>query len=265
MTQAEISGSLPRRALASHSGSGNTWFRNMIEALTGLPTCEFLSSERTTAMDARRSYLLYKTHHEELGNHVSDCDYTVASELEEAGWRLRNTAFFSGSGVLLIRNPYDAIVSAWKHCRVGVGTQAYDIQSSTHQFQSFVFHQVDKWRQLAVDWLLLSSPGLTVVHYERMLKDPEGEVERVARFLRVDIDEGRKLCFRAFSFDKWKRKSLGKGSVMRATFDERNKRKIREAITTVQELLVMLGKDPMPLELYPDVEKDHQSVNSTCA
>ena len=97
--------SLQTRALVSYPGSGNSWTRYLLEAATGVFTGSFYRNKGIIkaglygeARDYRDgSTLLQKTHHN-----------MKQSKLE---WRQKQIRQFGGRGVLVIRNPYKAIIS----------------------------------------------------------------------------------------------------------------------------------------------------------
>ena len=69
--------------------------------------------------------------------------------------------------------------SCWNHntyARLEEG-DAPEVLLSSPQFQKFALAQIDKWLDIAVDWLLLGS-RILVVHYEMMLVDPMKELDR---------------------------------------------------------------------------------------
>ena len=49
--------------------------------------------------------LLVKSHHMQFINEIKK----EKQERESIGWRIENVGFFSAGGILLIRNPFDAI------------------------------------------------------------------------------------------------------------------------------------------------------------
>jgi hypothetical protein len=100
------------RALVSFPGSGNSWLRYLIECATGVFTGSVyhdriiyssgLLGECRPPNDG--STIVQKTHHDTtfLSSHRTRQAYIKLTEL-----------MFGYRGILLIRNPYDALVSYW--------------------------------------------------------------------------------------------------------------------------------------------------------
>ena len=99
--------SLQMRALVSYPGSEKTWIRYLVEAATGVFTGSiwndmsiFRAGQYGEIRDHRDgSTILQNTHPFYL-------KYGPA-------WRREHVADFGGRGVLVIRNPYKAILSHW--------------------------------------------------------------------------------------------------------------------------------------------------------
>lgn len=95
-------------ALVSFPGSGNTWVRGILEAVTGMCTgavyCDFSLRVNGFAGEATRGgqALVVKTH--------SDfSEWKKGSEIRN----LRTLSGSFGSAILIVRNPFDALVADW--------------------------------------------------------------------------------------------------------------------------------------------------------
>eukprot|EP00090_Calanus_glacialis_P010224 TRINITY_DN18603_c0_g1_i1.p1 TRINITY_DN18603_c0_g1~~TRINITY_DN18603_c0_g1_i1.p1 ORF type:complete len:584 (-),score=121.65 TRINITY_DN18603_c0_g1_i1:74-1825(-) len=235
--------SLPVRALVSYPGSGNTWLRDLVEAGTGLTTGDerdwaHMSSQNTHKPGAD---LLVKSHHMQYLREVEKTD----QGREDLQWRMQNVVYFSGGGVLLIRNPYDAIRSSWNHFQEYEGD--IDVDVGTPKFQSFALNEAQKWIDLIVDWVLLS-PRLVVVHYEMLKINQEREVRRIMKFFGIKQNEDRFMCLENQRFEWWKRT---KKVLKKNPYSESVNLKFKEIIEITQKLLKEYHHEPLPIHLYP--------------
>ena len=106
--------------------------------------------------------ILQKTHHRAL--YVSQYkNYGLA-------WRRRHVQQFSGRGVLVIRNPYKAILSYWNFKNTKSHTKTVDVSSlHSEQFLDFVRVGAERWLEVIKDWLQLST-SCHVILYEVSLE-----------------------------------------------------------------------------------------------
>ena len=150
--------SLQMQALVSYPGSGNTWIRYLVEAATGVFTGSiwndmsiFRAGQYGEIRDHRDgSTILQNTHHRS----VNDPFYLKYGP----AWRREHVADFGGRGVLVIRNPYKAILSHWNW----QGTQSH---TKTAEFREFVRVGAERWLELIQDWLEFST-DCHVIFYE---------------------------------------------------------------------------------------------------
>jgi len=153
-TRFVVSHSLPTRALISYPGSGNTWIRYLLEAATGVFTGSVFNDksifkaghygETADFMDG--TTILQKTHFRATyKNHINK---------------------FGGRAVLVIRNPYEAILSNWNWKKTNSHTKTVAVKSlHSAEFRKFARAGAIRWLQIIQDWLLYSSE-LYVVLYE---------------------------------------------------------------------------------------------------
>ena len=141
-----LSQSLPPRALVSYPGSGNTWTRYLVEAATGVFTGSVYSDPGIyTAghLGERREYsdgstLLQKTHHSAVGESHNSLT-----------WRRHHIKQFGGRAVLVIRNPYKAILSYWNLLQTGSQTKTADSGTlKGKKFKLFVADGAGRWLDL---------------------------------------------------------------------------------------------------------------------
>ena len=150
--------SLQTRALVSYPGSGNTWIRYLVEAATGVFTGSIFNDKsilRAGHHGETRDYregstILQKSHHRALYvSHYSKYGLT---------WRRHHVAQFGGRGVLVIRNPYKAILSYWNFKRTKSHTKTVAAESlHSPEFQEFVRVGAERWLELIQDWLEFST------------------------------------------------------------------------------------------------------------
>ena len=167
-------GSLQTRALVSYPGSGNTWTRYLVEAATGVFTGSVFNDESIVSAghygEARNfsdgSTLLQKTHHSALHQ----------SALE---WRQKHIRQFGGRGVLVIRNPYKALISYYSLLQTGGHTRTM-VAGSLHsqQFQEFVRVGAARWLELLQDWLEFSTDCYVIMYEVSSDRGDEGEEGR---------------------------------------------------------------------------------------
>ena len=108
---------------------------------------------------------------------------------ESIEWRMSNIQHFKGRAVLIIRNPFAALVSSWRHVMkdnsIDPSHQAY-----YDYFQRYALSEVKVWREIAIDWLLVGKEVI-FLHYEDISMDATEQLERVLNFLNLKASEDR--------------------------------------------------------------------------
>ena len=158
--------------------------------------------------------------------------------------------------ILLIRNPVDAIRSWWNH-KKDASEEPIDQDIDTPRFTRFVEAELDRWRDTALDWILLAD-HLLVVHYEDLLADPLLKLKRIRTFLKLKEDKLRSKCVAKSTFTAFKRV---KKQHVKINMNKTIKDKIMQAIGEIQDLLEHMGKKKLPIELYT---KSIQNQTKTC-
>ena len=162
-TRFVVRDSLQTRALVSYPGSGNTWTRYLVEAATGVFTGSFYHNKgiinKGLYGEAREysdgSTLLQKTHHA-----------MPQSKIFKLEWRLDHIRKFGGRAVLVVRNPYKAIISFYNFYQTGSQKKSVSAERlQSKDFHNFVRDGAERWLELIQDWLLFST-DLHVVMYE---------------------------------------------------------------------------------------------------
>ena len=111
------------------------------------------------------STLLQKTHHHyKMPRYVSQVSqYSLA-------WRRHHLGQFGGRGVLVIRNPYKAILSYWNFSKTKSHTNSVATESlQSEEFQKFVRVGAERWREVMQDWLQFSTDCYVIMYEVSLL------------------------------------------------------------------------------------------------
>ena len=178
---------LPIRALASFPGSGNTWVRYLIEGATGVYTGSIFNDRsilRAGHYGEGRDYkdgstIMQKTHHRSL--------YLDKYKGYELKWRETHIMTFQGRAVLVVRNPYKAILSYWNFFT----TQSHTNTISEHSFESFkfkdfVFTGASRWFEVISDWINMGN-DVYFIFYEDLVEDPVREMRKLIDYLGFPV------------------------------------------------------------------------------
>ena len=83
----------------------------------------------------------------------------------DLGWRRRHVSQFGGRGVLVVRNPYKAILSYWNFKMTRSHTETVPAESlQTEEFKEFVRVGAARWLELIQDWLLYSTDCFVLMY-----------------------------------------------------------------------------------------------------
>ncbi|XP_005095669.2 uncharacterized protein LOC101856414 [Aplysia californica] len=169
---------LPRTGLISFPGSGNTWTRHLIQQLTGLQTGSIYNDKQ----------LLNEGF---PGEGQEDGVVVVKSHLDDPTAR----GFKNFEKILLIvRNPYDALVSEYKRGRLGMShTGDAFIKQTSLDWQTYVEHKGRSWGRMIFRVLQHPVPVL-VVYYEDMKNNLLPELIKIADFLKTSQLSQFSLC-----------------------------------------------------------------------
>ncbi|XP_014675639.1 PREDICTED: WSC domain-containing protein 1-like isoform X2 [Priapulus caudatus] len=181
----------PPVALASFPGSGNTWTRHLIELLTGY----FTGSIYNDAPSYFKGFI------GEMEN--STAGTTVVEKTHGYGV---NTVHMYQKVILLVRNPYDAAVSAYnRKLMLDATRSAPEKAFSEKGWRRASRRLVLKWRTLNLSWLS-HAKQLLVVYYEDMLVDTSAQLRRIVDFLGVDVAPNGLRCVAEFREGRFRRK-----------------------------------------------------------
>ncbi|CAH1230722.1 WSCD2 [Branchiostoma lanceolatum] len=181
--------SRPLTALVSFPGSGNTWVRHLIEKATGIYT----------------------------GSFYNDGDLFNKGFIgEKENWLKRNTVAVKShrfdrahiekfdSAILIIRNPYNAIVSEHNRKHGGHTGLARQTKYHSQEWVDFVTGKSQTWTNTAMNWIRYCR-NLLIVYYEDLQRDVVGQIRRVLKFLDLPVSEERMFCLEANKDGKFKR------------------------------------------------------------
>ncbi|XP_066985112.1 uncharacterized protein [Macrobrachium rosenbergii] len=230
-------GSLPVCALASYPGSGNTWTRRLLEYASGIFTGSIYSDQQ----------LFMYGYYGELEYWAQGT--TIAQKTHDCG--PKHIKAFDKSVILLLRNPYRAILSFHNYLFAGHTGFAPIMNYRRKDWTHFVHLQTKSWLELAVNWTNMAHPDdLTVLHYETLKEDPVPSLTRALETRNLLWDPKRMECLqRAHSYMTFKRKEEFIPEELEI-FSAKDRDKIDRAIRYVDYLLQKKGKEPLPLHLY---------------
>ncbi|KAK7077210.1 WSC domain-containing protein 1 [Halocaridina rubra] len=230
-------GALPIRALASYPGSGNTWTRRLLEDASGIFTGSIYSDQQ----------LFVNGYYGELEPWTSGT--TIAQKTHDCGFT--HVQAFNKSVILLLRNPYRAILSFHNYLFAGHTGFAPMSNYRRKDWSKFVHLQVKSWLEMAINWTTQSNPrSLTVLHYEYLQENPVPYLEHTLRNLGIEPDPERMQCLqKAHSYKTFKRKEEFVPEKLEM-FSTNDKDKIDRAIRYIDYLLRKRGQQSLPVHLY---------------
>ena len=171
--------------------------------------------------------------------------------------RLENLVYFGGQGIVLIRNPYKAILSAYQHLRNGVHSgsdvqlrnnilEALENRDKTidkEDFEKFAIKQIISWRDIILDWVILGGKVL-VVYFEDFVKNKTGQIEKVLDFLKIPKEKERMKCVKFATLDFYRRRN---NYAKEHKISKYLKKKILKIVNEVDTILKIFGHSSLPL------------------
>ena len=170
---------------------------------------------------------------------------------------MENLVYFGGRGILLIRNPYRAILSAYQHLRNGVHSgsdvqlrnnilealENIDKKIDKEDFERFALKQIISWRDIILDWVILGEKVL-VVYFEDFVQNKIEQMEKVFDFLKISMEKERMKCVKFATLDFYRRRNnFGK----EVKISKNLKKKILKIIKEVNKILKIFGHSSLPL------------------
>ncbi|XP_033102142.1 WSC domain-containing protein 2-like [Anneissia japonica] len=230
-------GSMPLISLASFPGSGNTWVRYLIERVTGIYTGSYYNDGELSKKGFLGEREPYKK-----GNTVVVKTHRFDEE------HIRE---FDG-GIVIIRNPYDAMLSEHNRKFGGHTGHANPMQyKQGTEWTDFVLGKSRTWTNTALNWLL-HQPNIHVVHYEHLKTDIYGELKKIVQFLKLPVNESRLLCVASDPVGKFKRPPAPKGKQLDFDpFTEDMREMVSLYIKSVAMALDARNQEPLPDQYNP--------------
>lgn len=255
-----VPGAIRTHYFACYPGSGSKWILGSLGKTTGLASYGCINYQNPEKSYVPNSAVFEKTHLQYEGRWRETFFIKGAGMKEkmwsrwseELSWRLKHISRLDGRAVLLIRNPYEAIISLWNHERSGSYDASYkqatkDLSASlnTPLFLDFAKLEIGLWAEINLDFLSLGTEIL-VIHYENAKNDWRSEFKRVHEYLGLSWNEGRANCVEKHAKDTFHRKASNYDN----PFTPELHTLIENAIQQVQDLLRARGQPELPIEKY---------------
>ncbi|XP_046638667.1 WSC domain-containing protein 2-like [Daphnia pulicaria] len=219
-------------ALMSYPGSGNTWIRGIIERLSGYFTGSIYADKDIYVKGF-------------YGEGVPiDCGCTIVQKTHDLQ-RNDYQPFINKSAILIIRNPYGALVSYRNFRTTG---NSHTASASLTQFtglewEKFVTTEIVGWKTKVLEWIPRIGHG-GILLYDDVLKDKRNQFRNLMRYLGLEVDERRLDCVIKHDFSSFKRNSTPTtNETIRDPFDASLRSIIDKEIEIVQKALADYGYD----------------------
>eukprot|EP00095_Tigriopus_kingsejongensis_P011216 maker-scaffold669_size115232-snap-gene-0.22 protein:Tk11216 transcript:maker-scaffold669_size115232-snap-gene-0.22-mRNA-1 annotation:"wsc domain-containing protein 1" len=191
---------------------------------------------------------------------------------------------FQGRAIVVLRNPYAAILSdhnflfAGHHGRAPSSHYARKGETSIlsiacngsgfnnrgkllfPDWPQFVAIQMSRWLDMATNWTHYSDPSqVMVLHYENVKSDVAREMRKVLKFLKLPVNEDRIECMRIHKNGFFQRGSEAHESEA-VPFDREVRGRIDSLIGRVSRMLAKGGYEPLPLTRYDYYNKSDAEI-----
>ncbi|XP_068082080.1 uncharacterized protein [Anabrus simplex] len=255
--------SLPMTALVSFPGSGNTWVRYLLETASGV----FTGSVYTDRQIIIKGF---------YGEAVPpDCGCTAVQKTHGfslaglvpigVGQRAAEVKLFRGRGILLVRNPYEALLSYRNFLYGGHTGFAPHNKFIGPEWERFASQLAVVWRDLAATWINYTrGREAMVLHFEMLRLDPRHDLRRVLEYLGIAVDERRLTCVLNHVDGPFRRPQ----STQQLLFSSRDPftNKLHEILDSVihdlDEMLMKRGWGHMPVHLYKFYSGNYTRMSS---
>lgn len=164
-------------AISSFPGSGNTWARHLLHMASGYWTGNRRGSN----------------HLKQYGWQGEDTDCRDRTTIAQKTHRLhKNQACQFERGLVIVRNPFDAILAAYNHHKAGkTGEPDFSVYKEGTEWIEFVDRWTRRWTQFHSEWMEFDGPVL-ISCFEKMRENLTYEVGNWLSFM--DLDERRLGC-----------------------------------------------------------------------
>ncbi|XP_043574433.1 WSC domain-containing protein 1-like isoform X2 [Chiloscyllium plagiosum] len=210
--------------------------------------CGKLSSDTTTEFLGDENYcVIYQT---PVQGFKGEKDYwksgrTICIKTHESGKREIETF---DAAILLIRNPYKALMAEFNRKRAGHLGYASERHWKSKEWPEFVNTYAPWWASHTLDWLKYCSRVL-VVHYEDLKKNLLPQLKRMVEFLNISVSDDRLLCVETQKDGNFKRSGLRQKDFDPFTLEMKSV--INSYIEMVDEALKMKNLTGLPEEYLP--------------
>jgi hypothetical protein len=209
-------GSRPMMALMSYPGSGNTWIRGIIERLSGYFTGSIYADKDLYVKGSITFPVKFTTENVQIkscrigfyGEVVPiDCGCTIVQKTHDFQ-KNDYKPFVNKSAILIIRNPYGALVSYRNFMTTGYShtASASPTQFTGISWKKFVTKEIDRWKTKALEWIPKIGHG-GILLYEDLKKEKRNQFRNLMRYLGLEVDERRLDCVIKHDFSSFKRNS----------------------------------------------------------
>jgi len=165
---------------------------------------------------------------------------------------------FNGDGILIIRNPFDAIVSyrnfVIRKLDGHAPPEAFSHSPNLHPgititWDHWVLDNILVWETVSTTWIRNMKRG-GVVYYENLRDDTESELRRVLKMLSFPLDEERLNCVLQHKDRNAFKRRKNNQTKIENPYSRSQTLLILQSIETVQLALKERNLDPLPVEKY---------------
>ncbi|CAJ1932469.1 unnamed protein product [Cylindrotheca closterium] len=172
--------------LASYPRSGNTLLRSLLEGVTGLVTASDTRADRTLSKALAEQ-------HDLVGEGLCLPPVTKTHWPERKGC----SKFRAHRAILVVRNPFDAIVSYWNLAVTNTHTKK--VTEEVYErfatfFRDLVRNEMVVWLQFLEFWVTRTEIPVLLVRYEDLIGNPRQELEKILNFYALGSStDGRRI------------------------------------------------------------------------
>lgn len=171
---------IPRTALVSHPGSGNTWTRHLVQQLTGLHSGSiyansYISKRGFPYEGVINNMIVIKTH----APPKSDGSLVTAISGEMVKIQFDRL-------LILLRNPFASFMAEFKRSKMNLGKVGTGhIDPKSEKWKSFVTQMSKRWKTFATQAFTTTLP-LLVIYYEDLQSCLLPELVKISSFFRSE-------------------------------------------------------------------------------